>query len=29
MATNYVGSTDLLYILNKIKAVLEAGYVKV
>lgn len=29
MATNYVGSADLLYILNKIKAVLEAGYVKV
>lgn len=29
MATNYVGSADLLYILNKIKAVLEAGYVKI
>lgn len=28
MAFDYVGKTDLLYILNKIKAVLDAGYVQ-
>lgn len=29
MAVNYVGNADLLYILNKIKAVLDAGFIKI